>query len=43
MNDLVYRPGISPLELITPETIKKLGYFFSTSKKRLLMNLKTLN
>ena len=33
MNDLVYRPGISPLELITPETIKKFGYFFSNVKK----------
>ncbi len=27
---LVYRPGVSPLELITPETIKKIGQFFST-------------
>ena len=24
---LVYRPGESPLELITPQTIKKLGAF----------------
>jgi len=33
MNELVYRPGISPLELVTPETIKKLGYFFSNVKR----------
>jgi phytoene desaturase len=26
----VYRPGVSPLELITLETTKKLGQFFST-------------
>lgn len=30
IKDLVYRPGISPLELVTPETAKKLGSFFST-------------
>ena len=30
IKDLVYRPGISPLELVTPQTIKKIGSFFST-------------
>jgi len=30
IKDLVYRPGISPLELITPETTLKLNQFFST-------------
>ena len=40
MNDLVYRPGISPLELITPETIKKLGYFFSNVKKEVTKDFK---
>ena len=29
IKDLVYRPGISPLELITFETAKKIGQFFS--------------
>ena len=29
IKDLVYRPGVSPLELITLETTKKLGQFFS--------------
>jgi phytoene desaturase len=33
IKDLVYRPGVSPLELITPETIKKVGAFFSTISK----------
>lgn len=28
IKDLVYRPGISPLELITPETALKLNQFF---------------
>lgn len=29
IKDLVYRPGISPLELVTIETAKKVGEFFS--------------
>ena len=29
IKDLVYRPGESPLELVTPKTITKLGQFFS--------------
>jgi phytoene desaturase len=34
VKDLVYNmPGISPLELVTLETIKKIGYFMSTIKK----------
>lgn len=30
IKDLVYRPGISPLELITPETALKLNQFFGS-------------
>ena len=30
IKDLVYRPGVSPMELVTPVTIKKIGQFFST-------------
>lgn len=30
IKDLVYRPGVTPIELITPATIKKIGQFFST-------------
>ena len=33
IKDLVYRPGISPLELITPQTIKKIKYFLTNIKK----------
>jgi len=33
IKDLVYRPGVSPLELITPQTATKLGQFFSTISK----------
>ncbi|MDI5898356.1 phytoene desaturase family protein [Flavobacterium yafengii] len=33
IKDLVYRPGISPLELITVETAKKVGQFFSNISK----------
>ena len=31
--DLVYRPGVSPLELITIETAQKVGQFFSNISK----------
>ncbi|AXT20608.1 phytoene desaturase [Flavobacteriaceae bacterium AU392] len=33
IKDLVYNPGVSPLELITPATIKKLNQFFSNIKR----------
>ncbi|WPR71060.1 phytoene desaturase family protein [Flavobacterium sp. NG2] len=33
IKDLVYRPGVSPLELVTLETTIKLGQFFSTISK----------
>ena len=33
IKDLVYRPGISPLELITPQTVKKIKYFLSNIKR----------
>ncbi|WP_308991259.1 oleate hydratase [Mariniflexile litorale] len=33
IKDLVYNPGVSPLELVTSATIKKLNQFFSTIKK----------
>ncbi|MGB0950195.1 MAG: phytoene desaturase family protein, partial [Marinirhabdus sp.] len=33
IKDLVYRPGASPFELVTPVTVRKLGQFFSTVKK----------
>ncbi|MDO5971713.1 phytoene desaturase family protein [Flavivirga aquimarina] len=33
IKDLVYNPGISAMELVTPATIKKINQFFSTIKK----------
>lgn len=30
IKDLVYRPGVSPLELVTIKTMRKIGQFFST-------------
>ena len=33
IKDLVYRPGVSPFELVTPVTMKKINQFFSTIKK----------
>ncbi|MDT8415964.1 MAG: phytoene desaturase family protein [Flavobacteriaceae bacterium] len=40
IKDLVYRPGVSPLELITPETIKKIGQFTSTISKEVRKRFK---
>lgn len=33
IKDLVYRPGVSPLELVTLKTAKKINQFFSTISK----------
>jgi len=33
IKDLVYRPGVSPLELVTPKTMTRVGQFFSTIAK----------
>lgn len=33
IKDLVYKPGVSALELVTPKTVTKLGEFFSTVDK----------
>lgn len=40
IKDLVYRPGVSPLELVTPVTIKKVGQFFSTISKEVRKEFK---
>ncbi|TXK72312.1 NAD(P)/FAD-dependent oxidoreductase [Mesonia sp. HuA40] len=40
IKDLVYRPGISPLELITPETTLKIGQFFSTIAQKVRKRFK---
>ncbi|WP_299160165.1 phytoene desaturase family protein [uncultured Tenacibaculum sp.] len=41
INDLVYKPGISPLELITPVTIGKITQFFSTIRKQVRKKIKS--
>jgi len=33
IKDLVYRPGLSPIELVTPQTAVRVGQFFSTIQK----------
>lgn len=33
IKDLVYRPGVSPLELVTPKTVTKLGHFISNIRR----------
>ncbi|HLW32736.1 MAG TPA: phytoene desaturase family protein [Aequorivita sp.] len=40
IKDLVYRPGVSPLELITPKTAKKIDQFFSTIRKEVRAEFK---
>ena len=40
IEDLVYRPGISPLELVTPKTIQKIQYFFTTIKSQIVKEFK---
>lgn len=40
IKDLVYRPGLSPLELITPVTLKKVGQFFSTISNKVRKEFK---
>ena len=41
IKDLVYRPGISPLELITPVTIKKIKYFLGNIKNDVYKDFKS--
>ncbi len=40
IKDLVYRPGVSPLELITPQTALKVGQFFSTISREVRKRFK---
>jgi len=40
IKNLVYRPGVSPLELITPETAMKAGQFFSNISKEVRKRFK---
>ncbi len=40
IKNLVYRPGVSPLELITKETIQRVGQFFSTISREVRKEFK---
>jgi phytoene desaturase len=39
--DLVYKPGISPLELVTTTTVARVSQFFSTIRKQVRKNIKS--
>tara|TARA_B110000003_G_scaffold233634_1_gene236968 strand:- start:8961 stop:10424 length:1464 start_codon:yes stop_codon:yes gene_type:complete len=41
IEDLVYKPGVSPLELVTPTTISRVGQFFSTVSKTVRKKIKS--
>jgi phytoene desaturase len=41
VKDLVYRPGISPLELVTTKTVTRLSQFFLTIRKQVRKNIKS--
>ncbi|MEK9613297.1 MAG: phytoene desaturase family protein [Flavobacteriaceae bacterium] len=41
ITDLVYRPGISPLELVTPTTIRKIGHFLSNIRRDVYKDFKS--
>jgi phytoene desaturase len=40
IKDLVYRPGVSAFELVTPTTMRKVGQFFSTISKEVRKEFK---
>lgn len=41
VKDIVYRPGVSPLELVTPKTAVRVGQFFSTIRKEVRKRIKS--
>lgn len=41
INNLVYKPGASPLELVTPETITKITQFFSSLRSQVRKHIKS--
>jgi phytoene desaturase len=43
IKDLVYKPGVSPLELINTTTISRVSQFFSTIRKQVRKNIKKKN
>lgn len=43
IKDIVYRPGLSPVELITPETATRIGQFFKTISSKVRKEFKNKN
>jgi phytoene desaturase len=41
IKDLVYKPGVSPLELVTTTTVARVTQFFSTIRKQVRKNIKS--
>ncbi len=41
IKDLVYKPGISPLELVNTTTIKRVAQFFQTIRQQVRRNIKS--
>lgn len=41
IEDLVYKPGVSPLELVTPTTVARVSQFFSTVSKEVRKKIKS--
>lgn len=41
IKDLVYKPGVSPLELVTTKTVTRVSQFFSTISKQVRKNIKS--
>ena len=41
IEDLVYKPGVSPLELVTTTTILRVSQFFSTIRKEVRRKIKS--
>lgn len=41
INDLVYKPGVSPFELVTPTTISKITQFFSSIRTQVRKDIKS--
>ena len=41
IEDLVYKPGVSPLELVTPTTISRISQFFSTISSTVRKKIKS--
>lgn len=41
IEDLVYKPGVSPLELVTPTTMTRVSQFFSTVRKEVRRKIKS--